>query len=203
MHLIIRLKILRFLNAIQLDCDMPKIKNDKSPKIKIEDIPKPDIMSHLYLNEKMVVDFSFEGSFASCSEGSFDNFLTSQNEFILKLREIMQDVKRLSQHSIYKLITEDGFRHCHKAKDEEKARKIIEKIFSNTGKEDSAFEQNVGCESVYQIGFQSEIRLFGTKNGNVFRVYFIDYHHDFEFDERRNTRNKKHCNFCVINSELT
>ncbi|BCZ46645.1 hypothetical protein psyc5s11_27120 [Clostridium gelidum] len=36
---------------------------------------------------------------------------------------------------------------------------------------------------ILRIGLQSEIRLFGTIIGNMFRVYFVDYYHDFEFDK--------------------
>ena len=35
---------------------------------------------------------------------------------------------------------------------------------------------------------------------NIFRVYFIDYYHDFEYNQTKNERNKKNCKFCVINS---
>lgn len=178
-----------------------KIKNTKDPIKKVESISVNDIESHLFNKSKMVVDFSFEGAFVSCKDGEFNNFLVDNKEFTRKFRAIMQDVYKLSGNTLYTLISNGGFRHCHKTKDEIKATGIIKRIFDIIGKTDD-YEQVIECEEIFQIGLQSEIRLFGTIQGNIFRTYFVDYHHDFEFDERKNTRNKKLCKFCVINSDL-
>lgn len=181
---------------------MGKIKNTTTPNLKVEHIPINDINSHLYKNQKMVVDFSFEGVFVSCKTGDFDNYLKDNQEFILKFRDMVQDVYNLSQKTICQLMTDRGFSHCHPVSDEGKALNVIKSIFDMLGKNTNAFDQVVGGENIYQIGLQSPIRIFGTVDGNVFRAYFIDYHHDFEYDQRRNERNKKLCKFCVINSEL-
>ena len=79
---------------------------------------------------------------------------------------------------------------------------VIKNIFSKIGKKESNFEQEVGGESIYQIGLQSEIRLFGVIKGNIFRVYFIDHYHDFEYNQTKNERNKKNCKFCIISTIL-
>jgi len=176
--------------------------NSTKPNNKVRTIPIDDIDSHLYKNKNMVVDFSFEGAFASCKCGDFNNFLKDNQAFIEKFRMIIEDIHNLSQNPINKIMSDKGYRHCHKSNYEQKAANVIKVIFSVIGKDENSFDQIVGGEDIYQIGFQSEIRLFGTVMGNVFRVCFIDYYHDFEFDERRNDRNKKYCNFCAVNSEI-
>lgn len=161
-----------------------------------------DIDSYLYKNKKLVIDFSFEGAFVSCKKGEFNNFLKDNNEFIEKLRYVMSDIQKLSEKLLSELIAGGEYSHCHKTKNEEKAIDIIKEIFNVIGKKEKDFEQVIGGEEIFQLGLQSEIRLFGTISGNMFRVYFVDYYHDFEFDKRRNTRNKKYCDFCAVNSKL-
>ena len=180
-----------------------KIKNPISPSKKVNniiDLEKLD--SHLYNNYNMVIDFSFEGAFVSCKQGEFNNYLQNEKEFIQKFRDMMVDVQNLSQKTPNKIFNGGANRHCHKTKNEEFAIDIIKNIFSKIGKGDSNFEQEVGGESIYQIGLQSEIRLFGVIRGNIFRVYFIDHYHDFEYNQTKNERNKKNCKFCIINSIL-
>ncbi|MBP2032712.1 hypothetical protein J2Z42_001386 [Clostridium algifaecis] len=179
-----------------------KVKNTKEPSRKVKNINVEDINSYLYKERNLVIDFSFEGAMISCKKGEFNNFLKDNNEFIKKLRYLMSDIQKLSQKSLSELIPAGNYPHCHKTKYEQKAMEVIREIFNIIGKDDSHFEQVIGGEEIFQLGFQSEIRLFGTISANVFRVYFVDYYHDFEFDERRNTRNKKYCVFCPINSEL-
>lgn len=180
-----------------------KIKNTTQPDKKVENaISIKDIDSHLYKNSNLVIDFSFEGAFVSCKTGAFNNYLQDSKEFIEKFRAIMLDVTNLSQKSPNKIFPSGEYKHCHKASYEDTATSIIKEIFNKIGKNDLHFEQEIGGEEIFQIGLQSEVRLFGTVRGNVFRVYFVDYYHDFEYDQRRNERNKKICKFCVINSEL-
>ena len=158
----------------------------------------------LYGEFDFIVDFSFEGAFVSCKTGDFNNFLVDEKEFILKFRAMMQDVARLSGHRMKDLINSGEYRHCHKVaeSDVQRAKEIIKTVFSQLNKDSSYYEQLINCEDIYQIGFQSEIRLFGTIQGNIFRVYYIDYYHDFNYDQRRNSRNKKLCKFCPSTSEV-
>lgn len=180
-----------------------KIKNPIKPNRKVNNpIDLKNLDSHLYNNYNMVIDFSFEGAFISCKQGDFNNYLQSDKEFIQKFRDMMVDVQNLSQKKPNKIFNSGEYRHCHKTKNEEFAVNIIKNIFCKIEKTDSEFEQEVGGESIYQIGLQSEIRLFGIIRGNVFRVYFIDYYHDFEFNQTKNGRNKKNCKFCAISSIL-
>lgn len=179
------------------------IKNPISPNKRVKntiDLEKLD--SHLYNNYNMVIDFSFEGAFVSCKQGDFNNYLQSSKEFIQKFRNVMIDVQNLSQKKASIIFSSGDYRHCHKTKSEEFAIDIIKNIFNKIGKGDNCFEQEVGGESIYQIGLQSEVRLFGVIKGNIFRVYFIDYYHDFEYNQTKNVRNKKNCKFCAINSNL-
>lgn len=114
----------------------------------------------------------------------------------------MVDIQKLSKNSPKDIFNGGEYRHCHKVKHEALAMDIIKTIFLEIGKTEENFEQIIGGEEIYQIGLESEIRMFGTINGNIFKVYFIDYHHDFEYDERRTTKNKKGNNFCAITSSL-
>lgn len=178
-----------------------RIKNPISPVIAAQNQSSVD--SILYKEYEFIVDFSFEGAFVSCKIGDFSNYLKDEKEFVLKHRELMNDIHKLSGHKLSELMN-GGYRHCHKVSDGDvlRAKEIIKTIFSQLEKDDSYFEQLIECEDIYQIGFESEIRLFGTIRGNTFRVYFIDYYHDFNYDQRRNIRNKKLCNFCPVKSEI-
>lgn len=180
-----------------------KIKNPISPNKKVNntiEIEKLD--SYLYNNYNMVIDFSFEGVFVSCSQGTFDNYLQNQKEFIQKFRSMIQDVQKLSQKKPSTVFNGGEYRHCHKAKKEQLATSIIKKVFEKIEKGDSYYEQEIGGEEIFQIGLQSEVRLFGVIRGNIFRVYFIDYYHDYEFDETKNKRNTKNCKFCAMTFPL-
>lgn len=178
-----------------------KIKNTISP-LNI-DRDESDINSYLYNRYDFLVDFSFEGVFRSCKVGNFSNYLKDEKEFIRKHRELMRDIQKLSGHKLTELFN-GGYRHCHKvnAYDARKAREIIKTILSQLHKTSSYFEQLIECEEIYQIGLESDVRLFGAIHGNAFRVYFIDYYHDFYYDQRRNKRNKKLCSFCPTNSVM-
>lgn len=185
---------------------MGKIKNTVVPnKINMDNIPDNIRETYSYNKNKTIIDFSFPGAFISCECGKFNNYLKDKDNYIDKFRKLMCEVKNLSDFTLYELINNGRSRHCHQVpkEDENKASNIIKEIFNviNENNKD-AFDQEIGAESIYQLGLQSEIRIFGTIKGNVFRVYFIDYFHDFNFDQRRNERNKKHCKFCAINTEL-
>ena len=180
-----------------------KIKNTVSPSKKVSNtIDLEKLNTHLYTNYNMVIDFSFEGAFVSCKQGDFNNYLQSDKEFIQKFRGMMMDIQNLSKKKPNEIFNGGEYRHCHRAKHEELAADIIKNIFIKIGKSDANFEQEIGGETISQIGLQSEVRLFGVIKGNVFRVYFIDYYHDFEFDQRKNERNKKNCKFCAMSSSL-
>ena len=163
-----------------------------------------DIDSHLYKNRPFVVDFSFEGAFLSFEYGGFSNYLIDKKDFINRHRKIMTDINKLSDHNLEEIMNGKGYRHCHPldSRDTEKAGSIIKQLFHILNKDDKTYEQLLGGEKIYQIGWESEVRLYGTIHGNIFRVYFIDYYHDFNYDQRRNNRNKKLCKFCPTKSEL-
>ena len=79
---------------------MAKIKNNIKPNIKISAIDKDSLRRELYNNYQMVVDFSFEGSFVSCSKNNFNNYLLNQKNFIEKFRELIDDISKLSQKTV-------------------------------------------------------------------------------------------------------
>lgn len=164
---------------------------------------RSNINSFLYKEYDFIVDFSFEGAYVSCKNSDFNNFLKDEKEFILKHRALMNDVQKLSGHKLSELLN-GNYRHCHKVSegDVRRAKEIIKTVFSQLNKDAAFFEQLIECEDIYQIGLESEIRLFGTIQGNTFRVYFIDYYHNFNYDAKRNTRNKKLCNFCPTKSDI-
>lgn len=180
-----------------------KIKNNQKPSGAVaNNILIDHIDSHLYMNNNLVVDFSFEGAFISCKMSDFNNYLKDSNEFISKIREMMVDIQKLSQNSLNCLFLGGSFRHCHKTKDEAKALVIIKEIFNQLGRDEKYYEQLIDGEEIFQMGLQSEIRIFGTIKGNIFKAYFIDYHHDFEYNQQYNIRNKKMYKFCPIKTEL-
>lgn len=164
---------------------------------------RSNVNSFLYKEYDFVVDFSFEGAYVSCKNGDFSNYLKDEKDFISKHRSLMSDVQKLSGHKMSELLS-GSYRHCHKVSESDvrRAKEIIKTVLSQLNKDISYFEQLIECEDIYQIGFESEIRLFGTIQGNTFRVYFIDYYHDFNYDQRRNTRNKKLCTFCPTKSDI-
>lgn len=181
-----------------------RIKNTTSPGNKVENnISIEDIGSHLYKSSNMIIDFSFEGAFVSCKQGTFDSYLQNGYEFVNKFRKMLIDIQNLSQKSPSEIFPGGGYHHCHKVKHETLAADIIKEIFQKIGKNDNNYDQEIGGEEIFQIGLQSEVRIFGTIRGNIFRVYFIDYYHDFEYDQKRTTRNKKGNCFCPISSELS
>lgn len=180
-----------------------KIKNTTNPSKNVNNtINSENLNSHLYNNCNMVIDFSFEGAFVSCKQGDFSNYLFGNTEFTQKFRSIMNDVQKLSQKTPRELFNGGDYRHCHKTKNEKLAIEIIKNIFAKIGRTGENFEQELGGEQILQVGLQSEVRLFGTVSGNKFRVYFIDYFHDFEYNQTKNERNKKSCKFCAITSNI-
>lgn len=180
-----------------------------SKKIKNTNSPKPTAMSAedinriLYKEKELIIDFSYEGAFVSCKCGDFNNFLLNQNDFIIHFRNIMNTVNQLSGKKTADIFN-GSYRHCHKIDSDEKetSLNIIKCVLSKLGKDDSYYEQIIGGEELYQIGLNSEDRLYGIIQGNIFRVYFIDYYHDLYFDKRRNERNKKYCDFCPTFSDI-
>lgn len=180
-----------------------KVRNSIDPNKKVKNIIElGELDSYLYTNYNMIVDFSFAGVFVSCKQGNFNNYLQNDKEFMQKFRNMIIDIQNLSQKTPSRIFNGGEYRHCHKTKNENFAMDIIKNIFHKIGNDDVNFEQEVGGEEIYQIGLQSEIRLFGIIRGNIFRVYFIDYYHDFEFNQTKNERNKKNCRFCAMSSNL-
>lgn len=182
-----------------------KICNNIKPsgkKVKNTSNPNNNVESDLYKNKNMIIDFSFEGAFLSLEHADFNNYLMGKDDFIERFRKIMMDVQKLSSKTPMEIFN-GNYRHCHKItkdKEEEKALKIIKKIFNEVEKYN--FDQEVGSEEIFQLGLCSEVRLFGTRKGNVFKVYFLDYYHDFSYDEKYNLRNKKNCKFCALKTDL-
>lgn len=178
-----------------------KVKNNITPKS--VGVTAGDINSELYKNRNLVVDFSFEGAFVSCTCGDFSNLLLDQNDFIKHFRGILDSVIVLSTHKP-SYVFSGAFRHCHKLSDVKanEVAKIAQTVLRNMDKPKNFYEQLLGGEDLYQIGLYEDNRLFGTLQGNVFRVYVIDYFHDLYFDERRNERNRQQCKFCPKTADI-
>lgn len=192
---------------------IPNTSKSESKQIPVVQIAHLD--NYLYQNKCVTVDFSLQSAFVSCKrdlqkvrrtngtwkERSFNNFLSDNDDFIESFRDTLLTVQKLSSHTMFELIKESNFRHCHKADDQEFAKAITEEIYKTLNKTDT-YKQNIEEEVIYQIGFQDSIRLYGIVKGNVFKVTFIDYFHTFDYDERYNTRNVKHYKFCPVTTDL-
>lgn len=177
-----------------------QIKNDiKPPEKRIVGVPEGELLSELYKCWHIVFDLSFKGCFCSIDESDFNNCLKDAEDFAIQYRDCMNSINKLSSHTLHELIDGRGFRHCHLIDtDEKKAYKIIKKICDKVNLDDSYFKQNIESESVFQIGFEGPVRFFGTIKGNVFRLLFVDYFHDFSYDERYNQRNPKNYKYCPM-----
>ena len=174
-----------------------KISNDIPPQKLIAGVKEETINSEIYKQWDITFDLSFRGCFYSIDEKEFNNCFKNTEEFVQMYKNCMITLHKLSGHTIYELLSNKSFRHCHEVKkeDEKKAYKIIKKLCEKVELSESYFEQNVGSEKIYQIGFEDSVRIFGTIRANIFRVFFIDYFHHFYFDEGKNERNIKNYNF--------
>lgn len=177
-----------------------QITNDITPKKLIAGVNEEEISSGLYKQWNIVFDLSFKGCFYSVDELEFNNCFKNSDDFVQKYKKCMTTFHKLSEHTIHSLISDRNFRHCHNltVDNERKAYKIIKKLCEKAGLSKSYFEQNVGSEKIYQIGFEDSIRVFGTIRANIFRVLFIDYFHHFDFTQQKNERNLKYYKFCPM-----
>ncbi len=171
---------------------MNKVNNQVKPKaqIKDEEITTEKLNSYLYKNEKLVIDFSFEYVFTSGKSGDLDNYLHDKDEFLDKLKDLFNNVTKLSKHTAQDLINNYGFRHCHNIDESKRSRcvKLISKVLENYNKSPDYILQLVEGETLYQLAYETSVRMIGLLNGNRFRVLFLDYHHNLYPDEHRNTR---------------
>jgi len=185
-----------------------KVTNNISAKSKVNTI-EPLIA----VQRGLVIDFSFDSAFCSSKKNDFTNYLSCENDFIHKFRELMSLINKISSKNFQKdLIMDKGMRHCHKLQPEktENAIDLIEKSLENhpsildTKKIESILEQEIGGEDLYQIGFEEAIRIIGTYNDgrDIFKVYLIDYHHRLSFDQKRNELNPKLLKFCPMSTDL-
>lgn len=183
---------------------MKKVKNISKTKSQVINIydHEAEVESYYYKNKSIILDFSFAGAFASVKSNGINSYMQDEKEFAERFKNILHDIRYLSTNTANVLFNSDGFRHCHvvESKNENKIRDIIRNIFKDLDIKDNEFEQELGEETFYQLGLHSEIRFFGTVHANVFKVYFIDYYHELNYDQRRNTRNVKNCNFCIVKS---
>lgn len=177
-----------------------KISNNITPQKSIAGIEEKIIETELYKHWNITFDLSFIGCFYSIRENYFNNCLKDECDFVQQYKKCMTTLNKLSTHTINELISTQGFRHCHQicGENEKKAYKIIKKLCEKTQLDDSYFEQNIGSESIFQLGYEGSARFFGTIRGNTFRLFFIDYFHDFYDDERRNDRNLKNYKYCPM-----
>lgn len=177
-----------------------KIINNKEPRKAISDFSKSELSSELYKNNYIAFDLSFKGCFYSVNKKFFNNCLKDADDFVIRYRECMNALNKLSGHTIEELMLNAGFRHCHplETKDEKKAHKIIKELCRKAEVDDSYIQQNIGAETIFQIGYEGSARFFGLCDGNIFRLLFIDYFHDYFPDERRNERNLKKHNYCPM-----
>lgn len=177
-----------------------KIKNTiqvgKNAKSTIE--PSDD-----YKKKTAVFDFSFIGVFQAVEIREFNNFTKDATDYIKQLRVMMKNVSKLSQKTLNELVVGGSYRHCHKIDDDNDAlaRDIIRTLFNANSL--SNYDQELGDEGLYQLGLQDGVRFIGTINGNIFRVYFVDYFHSLYPDERRNERNLRNYNFCPMTGNLS
>lgn len=177
-----------------------KISNDITPKKCIAGVEENIINTEVHKQWNITFDLSFKGCFYCIDKKEFNNCFKDENDFVQMYQKCMITLNKLSEHTIYELISDGNFRHCHEVEkeNEEKAYKIIKNLCEKVGLDEIYFEQNIESEKIYQIGFEDTVRIFGTIRANMFRVFFIDYFHHFNFDERRNKRNLKHYKFCPM-----
>ena len=144
--------------------------------------------------------FRLRDVFCSINESEFNNCLKDSEDFAIQYKCCMNSINKLSSHTLHELMDGKGFRHCHKVSDdkEDKAYRIIKKLCEKVEMPENYFEQNVGSESVFQIGFEGSARFFGTIKGNIFRLLFVDYFHSFSYEERYNQRNLKNYKYCPM-----
>lgn len=175
-----------------------KISNNITPQKSIAGVDEKIIKTEVYKHWNISFDLSFKGCFYSIDEKEFNNCFKDSDDFIQHHKKCMITLNKLSEHTIHKLLSD--FKHCHEVeeKNEEKAYRIIKILCQKVGLDELYFEQNVGSEKIYQIGFEDSLRIFGTIRANVFRVFFIDYFHHFNFDKRRNERNLKNYKYCPM-----
>ena len=174
---------------------MKKVNNDIVPT---KQIPKDFINSQLYKTENIVIDLSFKGAFVSCKCNDFDNYLHDESEFVQKFKKMIENVNKLSDHTAEELMRDKGFRHCHKIEADVDTESILKEIARKIGKDDEYVTQLIGGENLYQLGFETEVRLIGLMSGNVFRTLFIDYHHNLYPDEKRNSRGRQRNNYSLM-----
>ena len=165
----------------------------------ISSLDPENVNEYLYKTQNAVFDFSLKTSFVSCEMNGLNNCLRNESEFIEKFRKLMIDVDAMSLQPISQLNYSGGFRHCHNiAGREQEAVNIIKKLGEKCDYSEQKIEQMIGGEMIFQFGNHTEIRIFGFIQGNVIKVLFIDWFHDFSYDERQNERNKKLYSYSVM-----
>lgn len=174
-----------------------QIYNDKLPEHTIAGVPEKTVKEDIFKQWNITFDLSFKGCFCSVKEQDFNNFLKDEKDFAVQHKKLVDILNKLSEHTMNELISNGNYAHCHTASDE-KAYRIIKNICEKIGLSNMYFEQNIGSEKIYQLGINDSVRIFGTVNGNVFRLLFIDYFHEFFPDQRRNERNGKNYKFCPM-----
>lgn len=177
-----------------------KIQNDVVPQKSISKINNANNLTDLYNKLNISFDISFAGCFYSINEKYFNNCLKDALDFVQQYKTCVTTLNKLSSKTLYELMSTGEFRHCHPitGKDEEKAYRIIKRLCGKVGLGEEYFEQNIGSEKIYQIGFDGALRIFGAIRGNVFRIFFIDYFHHFDYDETKNYRDLKNYKFCPM-----
>lgn len=144
------------------------------------------------------------GAFISCECGDFSNLLMNEIDFIQHFRDIITCISVLSTRCTMDVFNSGEYRHCHKVAEGKiaKINQIINTVLGKLNKDESYYNQVIGGEDFFQIGLTSDSRLYGTIQGNVFRVYVIDYYHDLYYDQRKNVRNRKLCKFCPKTTQI-
>ena len=157
-----------------------------------------EIKTYLYKNQNALFDFSYPYALCSGKTNQFNNYLRDLDDFAEKLKGIILNINKLSSFTLEHLMIKKRFRHCHKIDDIHQtiAKNAIKEIIQMHRPQDSDiyYSQNIEEEVLYQTGFETGIRFVGIVDGNVFKIFLIDFYHDLYPDERQNSRSKSsHC----------
>ena len=177
-----------------------KIKNTINKQSNVKNTIKiEEIKSYLYKKQNALFDFSYPYALCSGKTNQFNNYLQNLDDFTEKLKDIILNINKLSASTLESLIIKGEFRHCHKIDDKHQAvaKTAIKEIIRKHRPHDSDvyYSQNIEDEDLYQTGLETGIRLVGIIDGNVFKIFLIDFYHDLYSDERQNSRSKSSHHF--------
>ncbi len=182
---------------------MPKVKKISTPKPDLQRKVTNSLLIASEDDEKVFFDFSFPGAFYSTEVRSFNNYCLNKDDFLEKFRHCMGVVSDISGFTINQIRQEGKFHYHPVSKNKiELVSAVVKKLCDNPLLSTDYYTQHIEANTIHQIGKDKGIRFIGTVFQNRFKVYFIDYFHDIEFNQTKNERNKKYCKFCAMTSSL-